>query len=118
MPRYCLFGDTVNTASRMESTGLPYRIHVSQSTVQALLSLDEGYKIDVRGQTELKGKGLEETYWLTGKVGFCRPLPTPLSIKPGDPWQDRINQEIRTGFAKARQGLAEPRKSGEAGPGP
>ncbi|XP_055479239.1 guanylate cyclase D [Psammomys obesus] len=118
MPRYCLFGDTVNTASRMESTGLPYRIHVSRSTVQALLSLDEGYKIDVRGQTELKGKGLEETYWLTGKVGFCRPLPTPLSIKPGDPWQDRINQEIRTGFAKARQGLTEPRRPQEAAPGP
>ncbi|KAL1774614.1 olfactory guanylyl cyclase GC-D [Sigmodon hispidus] len=54
MPRYCLFGDTVNTASRMESTGLPYRIHVSRSTVQTLLSLDEGYTIDVRGQTELK----------------------------------------------------------------
>ncbi|XP_036031521.1 guanylate cyclase D [Onychomys torridus] len=118
MPRYCLFGDTVNTASRMESTGLPYRIHISRSTVQTLLSLDEGYMIDVRGQTELKGKGLEETYWLTGKVGFCRPLPTPLSIRPGDPWQDRINQEIRTGFAKARQGLAEPRRSGEAEPGP
>uniref|UniRef100_G1NUZ2 Guanylate cyclase n=1 Tax=Myotis lucifugus TaxID=59463 RepID=G1NUZ2_MYOLU len=82
MPRYCLFGDTVNTASRMESTGLPYRIHVSGSTVQTLLSLDEGYKIDIRGQTELKGKGVEETYWLTGKAGFPRPLPTPLDIKP------------------------------------
>lgn len=35
-----------------------------------------------------------------------------------DPWQDHINQEIRTGFAKARQSLAEPRSSGDAGPGP
>ncbi|XP_023611690.1 LOW QUALITY PROTEIN: olfactory guanylyl cyclase GC-D-like [Myotis lucifugus] len=114
MPRYCLFGDTVNTASRMESTGLPYRIHVSGSTVQTLLSLDEGYKIDIRGQTELKGKGVEETYWLTGKAGFPRPLPTPLDIKPEDPWKDLINQEIRAAFAKVRQCSAGPSSSGKA----
>uniref|UniRef100_A0A8C0W6L0 guanylate cyclase n=1 Tax=Castor canadensis TaxID=51338 RepID=A0A8C0W6L0_CASCN len=115
MPRYCLFGDTVNTAS-MESTGLPYRIHVSRSTVQALLSLDEGYRVEVRGQTELKGKGVEETYWLVGKAGFHRPLPTPLHITPGDPWHDLINQEIRVAFAKARQATAGPGSSGEAEP--
>ncbi|KAF5915386.1 hypothetical protein HPG69_012139 [Diceros bicornis minor] len=89
-PWYCLFGDTVNTASRMESTGLPYRIHVSRSTVQTLLSLDEGYKIDFKGQTEIKGKGMEETYWLAGKAGFPRPLPTPLDIRPGG---DEVNKE-------------------------
>uniref|UniRef100_A0A8C5PAN3 Guanylate cyclase n=1 Tax=Leptobrachium leishanense TaxID=445787 RepID=A0A8C5PAN3_9ANUR len=83
MPRYCLFGDTVNTASRMESTGLPYRVHVNVSTVNILRSLQEGYRMEARGKTELKGKGVEDTYWLVGKEGFNKPLPTPPDIIPG-----------------------------------
>uniref|UniRef100_UPI00398E4D35 LOW QUALITY PROTEIN: retinal guanylyl cyclase 1-like n=2 Tax=Pristiophorus japonicus TaxID=55135 RepID=UPI00398E4D35 len=83
MPRYCLFGDTVNTASRIESTGLPYRIHLSENTVNILVHLNQGYKIDLRGKTELKGKGIENTFWLVGREGFNKPLPTPPDLLPG-----------------------------------
>ncbi|XP_072542868.1 retinal guanylyl cyclase 2 [Salminus brasiliensis] len=88
MPRYCLFGDTVNTASRMEATGMPYRIHVHSSTVQILLQLKAGYKVQLRGRTETKGKGTEETYWLTGRDGFTKPLPIPPELKSGPESKD------------------------------
>ncbi|KAA0702098.1 Retinal guanylyl cyclase 2 [Triplophysa tibetana] len=109
MPRYCLFGDTVNTASRMESTGLPYRIHVNISTVNILRSLNDGYKIEVRGMTELKGKGIEETYWLVGKSNFTKPLPNPPAIKPGVIWQDMVTEEIKSIFRKAKRQVDKPK---------
>ncbi|KPP57961.1 retinal guanylyl cyclase 2-like [Scleropages formosus] len=61
-----------------------YRIHVSHSTVRILLELKEGYKVQLRGRTELKGKGMEETYWLVGKDNFTKPLPVPPELKPGE----------------------------------
>ena len=53
MPRYCLFGDTVNTASRMESSGEALRIHISAAT-KALLDRLGGYRTQERGLTMIK----------------------------------------------------------------
>jgi class 3 adenylate cyclase len=58
---YDVWGDTVNTAKRMESYGLPGRIHVSAATRKAL---GKGFQFEPRGTLDIKGKGLVETYFL------------------------------------------------------
>uniref|UniRef100_A0A914W7U8 Guanylate cyclase n=1 Tax=Plectus sambesii TaxID=2011161 RepID=A0A914W7U8_9BILA len=66
MPRYCLFGDTVNTASRMESHGKPGHIHITAETKEYLTKIIGGYETASRGEVIIKGKGVLETFWLVG----------------------------------------------------
>ncbi|PIC30826.1 hypothetical protein B9Z55_021935 [Caenorhabditis nigoni] len=64
MPRYCLFGDSVNTASRMESNGKPGRVHISTECKNFLTDNIGGYQTEPRGEVIVKGKGAVQTYWL------------------------------------------------------
>ncbi|HVQ60337.1 MAG TPA: adenylate/guanylate cyclase domain-containing protein [Solirubrobacterales bacterium] len=61
---YDLWGDTVNTASRMESHGEPGAIQVTE---RAYERLRDGYDLRRRGTIEVKGKGPMPTYWLLGR---------------------------------------------------
>ncbi|WP_377477983.1 MAG: adenylate/guanylate cyclase domain-containing protein [Microcoleus anatoxicus] len=61
---YDLWGDAVNTASRMESQGFPGKIQVSDSTYKLLC---HKYLLKTRGTINVKGKGDMTTYYLIGK---------------------------------------------------
>jgi len=58
---YDVWGDTVNTASRLESSGLPNRIQISDATYH---KVKDAFSCELRGPVEIKGKGTMETYFL------------------------------------------------------
>jgi class 3 adenylate cyclase len=62
---YDLWGDTVNTASRMESHGEAGKIHVSEECFNVL---KHQFTFEERGEIEVKGKGVMRTWFLTGKM--------------------------------------------------
>lgn len=74
--RFQLFGDTVNTAARMESTGIKRKIQVSQETAELIISANHPNWVKQReGHIVAKGKGQMQTYWLLPQ----RELPVPVA---------------------------------------
>eukprot|EP00980_Cylindrotheca_fusiformis_P017709 scaffold5563_cov94-Cylindrotheca_fusiformis.AAC.2 len=66
--RFQLFGDTMNTAARMEQTGEPHRVHLSQASADLLNEAGLGRWIMPRStKIFVKGKGQMQTYWLRRK---------------------------------------------------
>lgn len=68
MPRYLLFGDTVDIASHMESSGESMKIHISQTTVAILMdNAPNIYTFEQRLPVNVKGLENQATFWLYSK---------------------------------------------------
>lgn len=71
--QYDVWGDTVNTASRMESHGVPDRIQVTRETFELI---HDRFRCTPRGELDVKGKGRLETWFVDGPV---EPIPEDLA---------------------------------------
>jgi class 3 adenylate cyclase len=76
---YDLWGDTVNTASRMESHSLPGRIQVTEPTYERLR---DRYRFEDRGEIEVKGKSRLRAYLLVGRVSAAEDKSLARSPSP------------------------------------
>jgi hypothetical protein len=73
-PKFTLFGDTINTAARMEQTAVGGRVQCSATTAALIQAQDPTIPLLARGLMDVKGKGMMETFWVWGEdvVGTCR----------------------------------------------
>ncbi|XP_058056214.1 adenylyl cyclase 78C [Anopheles bellator] len=82
-PVYDIWGNTVNVASRMDSTGENWKVQVPDYT--AALLQTKGYTCVQRGEVNVKGKGMMLTYWVLGKNVSASQLASPAMLPAGVP---------------------------------
>ncbi|PZC77648.1 hypothetical protein B5X24_HaOG203092 [Helicoverpa armigera] len=81
-PVYDIWGNTVNEASRMETTGEMDKI---QTTAYTKELLSKYYQMERRGEINVKGKGIMETWWVVAKTTTYPGLTPPMDERPAMP---------------------------------
>lgn len=108
-PRYCVFGDTVNTTARYESTSQPGRINCSITTMIELhRRANADFHLISRGMIEMKGKGELPSYWLEASEQNAlvnqkslekldaEVMKNVKGIQPAKPEQLELKKELRS----------------------
>ncbi|XP_065361143.1 adenylyl cyclase 78C isoform X1 [Calliphora vicina] len=93
-PVYDIWGNTVNVASRMDSTGENWRIQVPASTADLLKS--KGYTCVKRGDVNVKGKGIMTTYFVLPRGVTESQLSSPVHMPAGIPMSQTPNLQRQT----------------------
>ncbi|KAI5641540.1 adenylate and guanylate cyclase catalytic domain-containing protein [Phthorimaea operculella] len=112
-PHYDIWGNTVNVASRMESTGKAGCIQVTEETCHILEEF--GYYFEQRGLVAVKGKGQLMTYYLQGKNEVGTP-PKPTVEEPVNPEPSAADALLANGGAAPAPAGAGAASSGAAQP--
>lgn len=105
-PTYDIWGDTVNVASRLESSGILGRIQVTEQVAQILINRDQ-FEVECRGPIEVKGKGLLTTYLVvTPNDTYYPPAGTIGGIVGGGSSMDLTQQQPTSLFQRDSLGVA------------
>ncbi|XP_035284273.1 adenylate cyclase type 1-like isoform X1 [Anguilla anguilla] len=95
-PQYDIWGNTVNVASRMDSTGIPGKIQVTEDVYRML---NDDYDLVCRGKVSVKGKGEMLTYFLEGKTQTSRTQARPGGGHLGGTTYGRAGVQDKVGVA-------------------
>jgi len=99
--KYTVFGNTVNTASRMESTSVPMKAQCTKRAAELLLKQDPTLRIQERGQVEIKGKGSMTTFFVVPHAEWTTSM---LQLPPAESFGRRESMSRAAAGAAALSG--------------
>jgi class 3 adenylate cyclase len=109
--RFQLFGDTMNTTARVESTGMKNRIHTSRETADLLKGSGKGHWVTARDElVSAKGKGEMQTYFLEIKGDGAKSVSSGTSSASSDNMDDLELENVGVSVAQTEDGVASKEK--------